>query len=77
MPAALAVARRSTTPGSTCRCWRESRGLAQRRPLKGWPLPAAIDRVRGKLAAAKDGDRQMVEILGAVLTGGIAAVEAA
>jgi hypothetical protein len=35
-------------------------------PFKGWPLPAAIERVRRKLAAAKDGDRQMVEILGAV-----------
>lgn len=46
-------------------------------PFKGWPLPAAIERVRHKLAAAKDGDRQMVERLGAVLTGGIAAVEAA
>jgi hypothetical protein len=46
-------------------------------PFKGWPLPAAIERVRRKLAAAKDGDRQMVEILGAVLTDGIAAVEAA
>ena len=46
-------------------------------PFKGWPLPAAIERVRRKLAAAKDGDRQMVDILGAALTDGIAAVEAA
>ena len=44
-------------------------------PFKGWPLPAAIERVRRRLAAAKDGDRQMVEILGAVLPDGIAAVE--
>ena len=46
-------------------------------PFKGWPLPAAIEWVRRKLAAAKDGDRQMVEILGAVLTDGIAAIETA
>jgi hypothetical protein len=40
-------------------------------------LPAAIERVRRKLKAARDGDRQMVEILGAVLTDGLPAVEAA
>jgi hypothetical protein len=40
-------------------------------------LPGAIERVRRKLAAADDGDRQMVEILGAVLTDGLAAVELA
>jgi hypothetical protein len=33
--------------------------------------------VRGRLAAAADGDRQMVDILSAVLTDGLAAVEAA
>jgi sirohydrochlorin ferrochelatase len=33
--------------------------------------------VRHKLAAARDGDRQMVDILTAVLSDGLAAVEAA
>jgi len=37
----------------------------------------AIERVRRKLKAARDGDRQMVEVLGAVLTDGLPAVEAA
>jgi hypothetical protein len=46
-------------------------------PFKHWVLPAAIERVRRKLRAAIDGDRQMVEILGAVLTDGLPAVEAA
>jgi transposase len=46
-------------------------------PFKDWLLPGAIERTRRRLAAAKDGDRQMVEILGAVLTDGLAAVEAA
>ena len=46
-------------------------------PFKHWVLPAAIERVRRKLRAAPDGDRQMVEILGAVLADGLAAVEAA
>jgi transposase len=46
-------------------------------PFKHWVLPAAIERVRRKLRAAPDGDRQMVEILGAVLTDGLPAVEAA
>ncbi len=40
------------------------------------PLPA-LERVRRKLKAAPDGDRQMVEVLGAVLTDGLPAVEAA
>ena len=46
-------------------------------PFKHWVLPAAIEQVRRKLRAAPDGDRQMVEILGAVLTDGLPAVEAA
>jgi hypothetical protein len=46
-------------------------------PFKDWVLPAALERVRRKLRAARDGDRQMVEILGAVLTDGLPAVEAA
>ncbi len=40
-------------------------------------LPGALERVRRKLKAAPDGDRQMVEVLGAVLTDGLPAVEAA
>jgi transposase len=46
-------------------------------PFKNWVLPGAMERVRRKLAAIDDGDRQMVEILGAVLTDGLVAVEAA
>ena len=46
-------------------------------PFKDWLLPGALERVRRKLAAAADGDRQMVEILTRVLDDGLAAVEAA
>jgi hypothetical protein len=46
-------------------------------PFKDWVLPAALDRVRRKLAAAQDGDRQMVDILTTVLSDGLPAVEAA
>jgi len=46
-------------------------------PFKDWLLPAALERVRRRLAGSADGDRQMVSILGAVLTDGLAAVEAA
>ena len=46
-------------------------------PFKDWPLPASIERVRRKLKATDDGDRQMVKILTAVLTDGLQAVEAA
>jgi transposase len=46
-------------------------------PFKDWVLPANLGRVRRKLATAEDGDRQMVEILTAVLSDGLAAVEAA
>ena len=46
-------------------------------PFKDWVLPAALDRVGRKLAGSNDGDRQMVKILAAVLTDGLAAVEAA
>ena len=46
-------------------------------PFKDWVLPASLDRVRRKLAGADDGDRQMVEILTAVLSDGLPAVEAA
>lgn len=46
-------------------------------PFKDWVLPGALGRVRTKLAGVTDGDRQMVDILAAVLTDGLAAVEAA
>jgi transposase len=46
-------------------------------PFKDWVLPAALEKVRRKLAEADDGDRQMVAILAAVLTDGLPAVEAA
>jgi hypothetical protein len=37
-------------------------------PFQDWVLPAAMERVRRKLAGAEDGNRQMVDILTAVLT---------
>ena len=46
-------------------------------PFKDWVLPAAMERVRRKLASADDGNRQMVDILTAVLADGLPAVEAA
>jgi len=46
-------------------------------PFKDWVLPANLTRVWRKLAALEDGDRQMVEILTAVLSDGLVAVEAA
>ena len=46
-------------------------------PFKDWVLPAALERIRRKLAGNVDGDRQMVEILTAVLGDGLSAVEAA
>jgi len=46
-------------------------------PFKDWVLPAAMERVRRKLASVDDGNRQMVDILTAVLSDGLPAVEAA
>src|SRR6202142_2819143 len=46
-------------------------------PFKDWVLPAALERVRRKLAGVAEGNRQMVAILSAVLTDGLPAVEAA
>jgi transposase len=46
-------------------------------PFKNWPLPAGLERVRHKLKGSDDGDRQMVKVLSAVLTDGLATVEAA
>ena len=46
-------------------------------PFKGWKLPDALGRLRTRLAAREDGDRQFVRILAAVLEDGLEAVEAA
>ncbi len=46
-------------------------------PFKGWVLPGALEKVRRKLQSVDDGDRQMIDILAAVLTDGLTAVEAA
>lgn len=46
-------------------------------PFKGWVLPSGLERVRRKLRGSDDGDRQMVDILSAVLTDGLAMVETA
>ena len=40
-------------------------------------MPAGLERIRRKLQGSDDGDRQMVKVLSAVLTDGLAAVEAA
>ncbi|EAQ11771.1 hypothetical protein BD830_11728 [Maritimibacter alkaliphilus HTCC2654] len=46
-------------------------------PFREWELPVPIRRVWRKLERQPGGDRQMVDILSAVLTDGIDAVEAA
>jgi transposase len=46
-------------------------------PFKDWLLPASLERVRRQLRGSDDGDRQMVTILSAVLTDGLATVESA
>ena len=46
-------------------------------PFKDWVLPASMERVKRQLAGTHDGGRQMVDILAAVLTDGLLAVEAA
>jgi transposase len=46
-------------------------------PFKGWALPGALGRVRQKLSGSADGDRQMVQLLNAVLSDSLVAVEAA
>ncbi len=46
-------------------------------PFRDWPLPTNLERVRRKLKSLSDGDRQMVQVLSAVLTDGLAAVETA
>jgi hypothetical protein len=56
---------------------RKPGALCNGAPFKDWLLPGALERVRRKLAKAPRGDRQMVEILSAVLTDGLSAVEVA
>ena len=54
-------------------------------PFRDWVLPAAMDRIRRKLAGSDDGDRQFVKacprtdprIFAAVLSDGLPAIEAA
>ncbi len=46
-------------------------------PFKDWVLPSNLARIRRKLGACDDADRQMVKILTAVLCDGLAAVETA
>jgi len=46
-------------------------------PFKDWDLPPALARIRARLKPHPDGDRQFVNILGAVLDHGLAAVEEA
>jgi transposase len=46
-------------------------------PFRDWLLPANLERIRRRLRGSDDGDRQMVAILSAVLTDGLAAVETA
>ena len=46
-------------------------------PFHDWVLPAAMEKVRRKLKAMHDGDRQMVSILECVGIDGLPAVEAA
>jgi len=46
-------------------------------PFKDWVLPGALGSVQRKLARLDDGDRQVVTILSAVLSDGLAAVDAA
>ena len=56
---------------------RKPGALRNEAPFKAWVLPAGLERVRHKLVGAEDGDRQMVDILTAVLSDGLPAVEAA
>ena len=46
-------------------------------PFKDWVLPGALEQIRRKLQGSSDGDRQMVKVLGAVLTEGMPAVQKA
>jgi hypothetical protein len=56
---------------------RKTGALRNGAPFKDWVLRTAMERIRRKLARADDSNRQMVDILNAVLTDGLPAVEAA
>ena len=56
---------------------RKPGGLRNGAPFREWVLPSPMEKIRRKLKAADDGDRQMVSILTCVLSDGISAVEAA
>ncbi len=56
---------------------RKPRSTGRSPRCKDWLLPAGLERVRRKLAGSAEGDRQMVQILAAVLSDGLTAVEAA
>jgi hypothetical protein len=46
-------------------------------PFKDWRLPGALGHIQNQLSGHADGDRQMVDILNAVLADGLDAVQAA
>lgn len=46
-------------------------------PFRDWALPPALAKVRGRLGRSDEADRQFVDILAAILTDGVDAVEAA
>jgi transposase len=56
---------------------RKPGALRNAAPFKAWLLPASLERVQRMLKGSDDGERQMVKILSAVLTDGLAAVAAA
>ena len=56
---------------------RKPGGLRNGAPFKSWVPPSAMEKVRRKLKAADDGDRQMASLLTCVLSDGLNAVEAA
>jgi len=77
--------RRRFGPGETiCDPWhyvpvlaRKPGACATARCSRIGPLPASLERGRRKLKGSDDGDHQMVKVLSAVLSDGLAAVEAA
>ena len=56
---------------------RESGALRNGAPFRQWDLPVALQRAQRKLERQPGGDRQLVDILGAVLTDRLETVEAA
>lgn len=59
-------------------CWPGSPArLATAHRSATGPLPANLEQVQRKLKSLNDGDRRMVQVLSAVVSDGIAAVEAA